>query len=50
MGRLLFDSISKRDYPVMTAILMMVSITVVSANLLTDLVYAALDPRVRIAR
>ena len=50
VGRLLFDSISKRDYPVMTAILMMVSITVVSANLLTDLVYAALDPRVRIAR
>ena len=50
VGRLLFDSISKRDYPVMTAILMMVSITVVSANLLTDLVYAALDPRVRISR
>lgn len=50
VGRLLFDSISKRDYPVMTAILMMVSITVVSANLLTDLIYAALDPRVRIAR
>ncbi|MBX7212671.1 MAG: ABC transporter permease [Thermoflexales bacterium] len=50
VGRLLFDSISKRDYPVMTAILMMVSITVVIANLITDLVYAALDPRVRYAR
>lgn len=47
IGRLLFDSITKRDYPVMTGILLLVSFTVVIANLLTDLAYAALDPRVR---
>jgi peptide/nickel transport system permease protein len=50
IGRLLFDSITKRDYPVMTGILLLVSFTVVVANLLTDLAYAALDPRVRYTR
>ncbi|HEX7587824.1 MAG TPA: ABC transporter permease [Anaerolineae bacterium] len=50
IGRLLFDSITKRDYPVMTGILLLVSVTVVVANLLTDLAYAALDPRVRYTR
>jgi peptide/nickel transport system permease protein len=50
VGRLLFDSITRRDYPVMTAILLMLSITVVIANLITDLIYAALDPRVRYTR
>jgi peptide/nickel transport system permease protein len=35
---------------VMTGILLLVSFTVVVANLLTDLAYAALDPRVRYTR
>jgi peptide/nickel transport system permease protein len=47
IGRLLFESIGKRDYPVLTAILLMVSITVVVANLITDLVHGLIDPRVR---
>ena len=46
IGRLLFESISKRDYPVMLAILLMVSATVVLANLLTDIVHRLIDPRV----
>ena len=46
IGRLLFESISKRDYPVMLAILLMVSATVVVANLLTDVLHRWLDPRV----
>ena len=46
IGRLLFESISKRDYPVMLAILLMVSTTVVLANLLTDVVHRLIDPRV----
>ncbi len=50
IGRLLFESISRRDYPVMTAILLLVAVTVIVANLLTDLAYAALDPRVRYSR
>jgi len=47
IGRLLFDSISRRDYPVMTAILLLISASVVVVNLITDLLYAAIDPRVR---
>ena len=47
IGRLLFESISRRDYPVMTAILLLISATVVLANLLTDILHATLDPRVK---
>jgi len=46
IGRLLFESISKRDYPVMLAILLMVSATVVIANLVTDIVHRMIDPRI----
>lgn len=46
IGRLLYDSITKRDYPVMTGILLMISICVVLANLLTDILHVVLDPRV----
>ena len=46
IGRLLYESITKRDYPVMTGILLMISISVVLANLLTDIVHALIDPRV----
>jgi peptide/nickel transport system permease protein len=46
IGRLLYESIAKRDYPVMLAILLMVSATVVVANLLTDIVHRLIDPRI----
>jgi peptide/nickel transport system permease protein len=48
IGRLLFDSIARRDYPVMTAILLLVSATVVVVNLITDVLYVAVDPRVQL--
>lgn len=47
VGRLLYDAILQRDTPVLLGVLLMVSATVVVVNLLTDLLYAALDPRVR---
>jgi len=47
IGRLLFDSIGSRDYPTMMGILLLVSISVVLANLATDIVHRLLDPRVR---
>ncbi len=47
VGRLLYDAILQRDTPVLLGILVMVSAAVVVVNLLTDLLYAALDPRVR---
>jgi peptide/nickel transport system permease protein len=46
IGRLLFDSIASRDYPTMMAILLLVSATVVLANLLTDIWHRLLDPRI----
>jgi peptide/nickel transport system permease protein len=47
IGRLFIESMNGRDYPVLMAILMLGSFALVVTNLLTDLVYAALDPRIR---
>jgi len=47
VGRLMYDSIFTRDYPVLLGILLLVSITVILVNLLTDIIYALVDPRVR---
>ncbi|MDR2220416.1 MAG: ABC transporter permease [Methylobacillus sp.] len=47
LGRLLVESIEKRDYPVLQACVLVIALTYVVVNLLTDLVYARLDPRVR---
>lgn len=47
VGRLMYDSIFTRDYPVLLGILLLVSITVILVNLITDLAYAVVDPRVR---
>lgn len=47
IGRLMYDSIFTRDYPVLLGILLLVSITVIVVNLFTDIAYALLDPRVR---
>jgi peptide/nickel transport system permease protein len=46
MGRLMFDSILLRDYPVILGIFFFASLCVVLANLATDIIYALLDPRV----
>ena len=43
----LLDAALKRDYPLLMAIFMLVSATVILVNLLTDLIYTLLDPRVR---
>jgi len=49
MGRLFVDSIGYRDYPVLMGLLMLTALLVVVGNLLTDFIYAAVDPRVRLA-
>jgi peptide/nickel transport system permease protein len=49
LGGLLVASINNRDYPMLTGIFLFVATLVVIANLVTDLVYAAADPRVRVA-
>jgi peptide/nickel transport system permease protein len=47
MGRLAFDSILRRDYPLLMGILFFSSLTVIVFNLLTDVCYGWLDPRIR---
>ena len=48
VGRLLIESISARDYPVIQGITVVVGTLVILVNLLVDLSYAYLDPRVRL--
>jgi peptide/nickel transport system permease protein len=47
MGRLFLDHVSRADTPVVMGILMLISIAVVLCQLITDIVYAWLDPRIR---
>lgn len=50
IGRLLVESIEKRDYPVTQACVLVVALTYVLVNLLTDILYRLADPRVRMTR
>jgi peptide/nickel transport system permease protein len=47
VGRLLVESIEKRDYPITQACVLVIALSYVLINLATDLIYARLDPRVR---
>jgi peptide/nickel transport system permease protein len=47
MGRLLLDSINARDYPVVQGVVLLLSVAFITINILTDLVYAYVDPRIR---
>ena len=47
MGRLFIEAMNGRDYPVLMALLMIGSVALVFTNLLTDLVYSVIDPRIR---
>jgi peptide/nickel transport system permease protein len=49
MGKLLIDSINRLDRPIIVAYLMLTVGIFVVINLMVDLLYAALDPRVRLA-
>jgi peptide/nickel transport system permease protein/oligopeptide transport system permease protein len=47
VGRLLVDSITARDLPVVQGIVLLLAVVFIVINLLTDLVYAYVDPRIR---
>jgi len=47
IGVLVVNAVSARDFPVVQACVVMIGIWIVAANLVTDLVVAALDPRIR---
>ena len=48
VGRILYDSITARDYTVVQAFTLVIAVGFVVINLLTDLTYAYLDPRIRL--
>jgi ABC-type dipeptide/oligopeptide/nickel transport system permease component len=50
VGRLLIQSIGFRDYPVVQGCILLIAATYVAVNVLTDMVYAILDPRIRPSR
>lgn len=47
LGRLTFDAINARDYPLLMGMFIFISLLVAIGNLVTDLLYALLDPRIR---
>lgn len=47
IGRMMLDAIAKRDYPLLMGIYLILSISVAVVTVITDLVYAAVDPRIR---
>jgi peptide/nickel transport system permease protein len=50
IGRLLIQSISFRDYPTVQGCVLLIAVTYVGVNLITDLTYGLLDPRIRVDR
>jgi ABC-type dipeptide/oligopeptide/nickel transport system permease component len=48
IGRLIVQAIAARDFPVVQAAVLLLAVTFVGINLLTDMLYAVLDPRIRL--
>ena len=47
MGLLFIDSLDRRDYPVLLAMLLIGAVFVIGFNLIADILYAVMDPRIR---
>jgi len=50
VGRLLYEGISFRDFPVVQGVVIMGGTMIVAVNLLVDVVYAVIDPRIRLEK
>ena len=48
IGRLLIQSIGFRDYPMVQGCILLIAVTYVTVNLITDVIYGVLDPRIRL--
>jgi peptide/nickel transport system permease protein len=48
LGQLLIEAIERRDYPLVQSAVLIIALTYVVVNTVTDVVYAALDPRIRL--
>ena len=49
LGTLIVDAVMQRDYPLIQALTLFFGVAVIATNLLADLTYAALDPRIRLS-
>ncbi len=47
VGRLLYEAVLNRDYPVIQATFFIITVSVIAANIIADLLYPVIDPRVR---
>ena len=47
VGRLIVDAVNRRDYPVIQGVILMFTVAYVLINLIVDLIYGYLDPRIR---
>jgi len=48
VGRLLYDSVMSRDYPVLQGLFLIFAVVIVLANLAVDLIYGYIDPRIKV--
>jgi peptide/nickel transport system permease protein len=48
IGRLMYEAILKRDYPILQGLFLVFAVAVVLANLAVDLIYGRLDPRIKV--
>lgn len=47
LGRLLYDALFARDYPIVTGMFLIVSVMLVAVNIIVDIIYSVIDPRVQ---
>lgn len=47
LGKAIFDAVGRRDYPVLQGAFLLIAVAVIFANLIADLLYSYLDPRVQ---
>ena len=47
LGRLMIDAIKQRDYPIVQGVVLFVAVTFSLVNLLIDIIYAFIDPKIR---
>jgi peptide/nickel transport system permease protein len=47
LGNVLFQAIGARDYPLMSGAFLLITVAIVLANIVADLLYTVIDPRVR---
>jgi peptide/nickel transport system permease protein len=49
MGRLLLQAVEQRDYPVVQGIIVIFGISIVVLNILVDILYSVIDPRIELS-